>query len=935
MSRPNPRRIPLAPRVECRITLLVLGVILAGRAHAQGAPADTSRAIRQPPAAPAGLARERGWMPLATTGVPAFLSAHPTWDGRGVLIAILDTGIDPAAPGLGTTADGQAKVLDLRDFSGEGRIALQPAAVTGDSIRLAGQVLGGASRLRGLGALPWFAGVVRERRLGQAPAADLNDNGQDGDSLLVVVGRTAEGWVLLADTDGDGSLAQERPVRDFLHARETFGWHRPGEPSPLTIAVNFSEQPAEPPSRRAAGPPELHLVFDTEAHGTHVAGIAAGHDIGGAAGFHGVAPGGQLVGLKISRNDLGGVTTSGSVRAAMDYAIRFAAERRLPLVINLSFGVGNEREGAARLDQVLDSILMAHPEVVFVTSVGNDGPGLSTVGFPGSARRAITAGASQPSAFLPPRSQVSDPVIYFSSRGGELAKPDLVVPGMAYSTVPLWNQGEEFKSGTSMAAPHLSGLAALLLSAATEQGRSVSASDLRRALVGSARVLPGQSVLDVGAGQPDVTAAWTILSGPPPSAEFEVEAADRPGGTAVLSVGKVDTVVRFRITRTRGQAPVELSFTSDAPWLEAPGPVTAGRAGLILTLTQRPPGRPGTYTGTVRARVKGSGEWAFAMTSTVVVPETRTATPVRVMARIPPGGQQRVTFAADSGRPFSVRIESGGRTERLIAALHQPGGQPVPDGNGLPAGPDTLAAGIDVDGADARAGFYEAVAVAPADGPVNATISVRHAPVRLTLAPARSDSVVVNLASMSDSAPVSGRLRFGLLGAEQVVTIDTAGSDEIAIPLRVPGWAREVVADLAMDPAQWPRFTDFGFAALDEAGRILEKEPANYARTRLAVELPEGRVEPADALVRLVLAPGFADAQPARRWTARVRIRWIGSPEILAAREGDAFQLSPGGSTRFHAASGGARTSPPGSRPLLLLAVESEGSAWTWQLPLP
>ena len=38
---------------------------------------------------------------------------------------------------------------------------------------------------------------------------------------------------------------------------------------------------------------------------------------------------------------------------AMRYAIRFAAERRMPLVMNLSFGVGNEQEGKARIDRLV------------------------------------------------------------------------------------------------------------------------------------------------------------------------------------------------------------------------------------------------------------------------------------------------------------------------------------------------------------------------------------------------------------------------------------------------------------------------------------------------------------------------------------------------------------------------------------------------------
>ena len=66
-------------------------------------------------------------------------------------------------------------------------------------------------------------------------------------------------------------------------------------------------------------------------------------------------------------------------------------------------------------------MLAEHPDIVLAISAGNDGPGLSTMGFPGSASRAISVGATLPGSFLPPRpngSQSSDLLAYFSSRGG-------------------------------------------------------------------------------------------------------------------------------------------------------------------------------------------------------------------------------------------------------------------------------------------------------------------------------------------------------------------------------------------------------------------------------------------------------------------------------------------------------------------------------------
>ena len=93
----------------------------------------------------AAAAFAHGLMALHSAGVDRFAADHPAWDGRGVLIAILDSGIDPGVPGLATTSDGTPKILDLRDFSHEGRIALRPIIVRGDTLFIGDRrLLGGA-----------------------------------------------------------------------------------------------------------------------------------------------------------------------------------------------------------------------------------------------------------------------------------------------------------------------------------------------------------------------------------------------------------------------------------------------------------------------------------------------------------------------------------------------------------------------------------------------------------------------------------------------------------------------------------------------------------------------------------------------------------------------------------------------------------------------
>jgi subtilisin family serine protease len=884
--------------------------------------------------APPEVANAHGWMSLASTGVERLRRAHPDYDGRGVLIGILDTGIDPAVPGLLTTSIGGPKVVDLRDFSGEGAVRLEPVTPRGDSVVVAGRTLAGFGRVKALSTTgPYYGGSIAEIPLGEPPAADLNGNGAVRDTLPVVVVRASDGWVLLADTDGDGSLAGERPVHDYLIGRETFGWATKGATPKVTIAANFAD---------ATGAPRLDLYFDTGSHGTHVAGIAAGHDIYGVSGFDGVAPGAQLLGLKIANSAQGGISTSGAMLRALDYAVRFAESRRLPLVLNLSFGVGNEVEGQARIDRLVDSVLARHPTVVMTISAGNDGPGLSTIGFPGSAVRPISVGATLPGGFLPPTSTGAtspDMLAYFSARGGEAARPDLVTPGVAYSTVPRWKAGDEVAQGTSMASPHAAGLAALLISAMTQEKKPFTAAGLRQALMVTAQPMPGGTIVDEGSGLADVERAYRWLETARPVPDIQVRAlgpGDANGAVLRAAAGAADTVQRFELLRPADAPPVTYALRSDVPWLGVPASATLrGPRGAIEVRVARrglaPPGASvGTVTGWTDDTLAGP---AFRLVTTVITsaPVASGTQKLRQGVAVPAGGTLRTFFQADSSRPFALTVETGSRAERALAFLHEPRGMPFRDESARTAGFGPQAAEYEADSRDVVTGAYESVVVAPPRQALSVSVSVSQSPITLR-ASRQGGSVRASVTNVTD-APVEAEIGMHLGGAARSEQVSANGSAPQRVAFVVPRWSRGVVVDVAMDPAQWGRFTDFGVSLFDSLGRQLGKQPMNYAFGRLQVELPEGH---GDMPVTLGLFPGFADSAAGQRWSAHTSIRVYADTSVVLARS------DSGATTIAPRASASATFSLPDTPwplparfvPLGLLVARAEGRSWTREVEL-
>ena len=233
--------------------------------------------------------------------------------------------------------------------------------------------------------------------------------------------------------------------------------------------------------------------MDDNGHGTHVAGIAAAD-----GQLQGVAPKATLYAYKVLDQSGRGAdsTTMAALERAVDPDGNPATDDGAD-VINLSLGgPGGPDEPLA-----LTADAAARGGVVVVAAAGNSGPGLESVQSPAIARTVLAVAATDK----------DDQIAGFSARGPMSSlltalKPDLVAPGAAINSVFL-SGGYGSLSGTSMAAPHVAGAAALL----RQLHPAWPAEWIKASLTNSAYDL-GVSNLQQGAGRVDLAQAAAVAA---------------------------------------------------------------------------------------------------------------------------------------------------------------------------------------------------------------------------------------------------------------------------------------------------------------------------------------------------------------------------------------------------------------------------------------
>jgi serine protease AprX len=272
---------------------------------------------------------------------------------------------------------------------------------------------------------------------------------------------------------------------------------------------------------------------DAFGHGTHVAGIIAGAASPAVPVTKlytgGIAPGAQLVNIRVLRADGSGLTSD--VVAGIDWAIEHRTAYNIR-VINLSLGHSVTEPCAT--DPLCEAVARASiAGIVVVAAAGNNGMTpdghmiLGGITSPGNSPFAITVGAVNTAGTV---NRNDDTITTYSSRGPSkydfTMKPDVAAPGNKivsleaagsylvtnYPSLHRAGSGSNAYmqlSGTSMATPMVSGAIALLL-----QGTpSLSAAQVKLALQMGATYMPDAGLVGAGAGSINVWASRKIAAG--------------------------------------------------------------------------------------------------------------------------------------------------------------------------------------------------------------------------------------------------------------------------------------------------------------------------------------------------------------------------------------------------------------------------------------
>ncbi|MFJ3024799.1 S8 family serine peptidase [Streptomyces tendae] len=233
-------------------------------------------------------------------------------------------------------------------------------------------------------------------------------------------------------------------------------------------------------------------VADRHGHGTHVTSTVGGSGAASDGKEKGVAPGATLAVGKVLDDE--GFGSESEIIAGMEWAARDVDAD----IVSMSLGSTEPSDGTDPMAEAVNT-LSRETGALFVIAAGNTGAP-SSIGSPGAADAALTVGAVDS----------ADQAAWFTSAGpryrDNALKPDLSAPGVgilaARSRLAEGSGDYTSMDGTSMATPHIAGVAALL----AEEHPDWTGARLKDALMSTSKELDA-SVYQLGAGRVSVPEA--------------------------------------------------------------------------------------------------------------------------------------------------------------------------------------------------------------------------------------------------------------------------------------------------------------------------------------------------------------------------------------------------------------------------------------------
>ncbi|XP_059046932.1 tripeptidyl-peptidase 2 [Achroia grisella] len=509
-----------------------------------------------------------GLLPKKETGVVSFLNKYPKYDGRDTIIAIFDSGVDPAAAGLQVTSTGETKVIERYDCSGCGDVDTSTVikkVTDGHITGLTGRKLKvpetwknptGTYRVGILHPFSLYPSKLRERiqehrkehlwDVGHKPAfAAANKQLQDFESEVVsknptlsledkfmkeelearvevlqnaekkytdlgptydcVLFHDGEVWRACIDTSESGDLASGPLLGEYSATHEHTHLTDLDE---MTISINVHDEGQT-----------LEVVGMCSTHGTHVAAIASGY-FPDEPDKNGVAPGSKIISLTIGDSRLGSMETGTALIRACIKVMELSKKMKID-VINMSYGEHAHWSNAGRVGETICAVVNRY-DVAWVVSAGNHGPALATLGAPPDLAQPVLIGVG---AYVSPemmaaaysmRERLGGGAFSWSSRG---PAPDggiglaVCAPGGAVASVARFTlRNSQLMNGTSMAAPHVAGVVAALISGLKDKNLPYSPYSIKRMLENSATYLSHVEPWAQGAGLVNIEKAFDYLT---------------------------------------------------------------------------------------------------------------------------------------------------------------------------------------------------------------------------------------------------------------------------------------------------------------------------------------------------------------------------------------------------------------------------------------